>query len=39
MDLPATQMTPAQKPGNLSGENGTQISSQLLEKARADTET
>ena len=32
-------MSPAQRPGNLTGGNGAHVSDQLLEKARADTET
>jgi Mg2+-importing ATPase len=34
-----TTMGPTRRPGNLTGRNGTQVSNQLLEKARADTET
>ena len=39
MGLPTTTMSPAQRQGNLTGENGAHVSDQLLEKARADTET
>src|SRR5665811_201488 len=39
MGLPTTTMSPAQHQGNLTGENGAHVSDQLLEKARADTET
>src|ERR1035438_6543574 len=34
-----TTMSPAQRQGNLTGEKGAHVSEQLLEKARADTET
>src|SRR5450759_3470935 len=34
-----TTMSPAQRQGNLTGEKGAHVSDQLLEKARADTET
>ena len=34
-----TTMSPAQRQGNLTGEKGEHVSDQLLEKARADTET
>jgi Mg2+-importing ATPase len=39
MGLPTTTMSPAQRQGNLTGENGAHVSDQLLEKARADTDT
>src|ERR1022692_5346602 len=34
-----TTMSPAQRQGNLAGGKGALVSDQLLEKARADTET
>jgi len=37
--LPMTTMSPAQRQGNLTGEKAAHVSDQLLEKARADTET
>ena len=39
MGLPTTTMSPAQRPGTLTGGNGAHVSDQLLEKARADTGT
>jgi Mg2+-importing ATPase len=39
MGLPTAAMSPAQPQGNLTGGNGAHVSDQLLEKARADTET
>ena len=39
MGLPTTTTSPAQRQGNLTGGNGAHVSDQLLEKARADTET
>ncbi len=39
MGLPTTTMSPAQRQGNLTEEKGAPVSNQLLEKARADTET
>jgi Mg2+-importing ATPase len=39
MVLPTTTTSPAQRPGTLTGGNGAHVSDQLLEKARADTET
>ena len=39
MSLPTTTMSPAQRPGTLTGGNGAQVSGQLLEKAHADSET
>ena len=37
--MPMTTMSPAQRQGNLTGEKAAHVSDQLLEKARADTET
>jgi Mg2+-importing ATPase len=39
MGLPTPNRSPAQRRGNLAGVNGAPVSDQLLEKARADTET
>lgn len=39
MGLPTTAMSPAQRPGKLAAGNGAHVSDQLLEKARADTDT
>src|SRR5450631_3328107 len=39
MGLPATTVGPDQRQGNLTGGKGALVSDQLLEKARADTET
>jgi Mg2+-importing ATPase len=39
MGLSTTTMSPAQRPGTLAGGKGAHVSDQLLEKARADTET
>ena len=39
MGLPTTTMGPVQRQGNLTGGKGALVSDQLLEKARADTET
>jgi P-type Mg2+ transporter len=39
MALPTTAMSPAPRPASLTGGNATQVSDQLLEKARADTDT
>ena len=39
MGLPTTTMSPAQRPGNLTDGNGAHVSDQLLEKARADTDS
>ena len=39
MGLATTNKGPGERPGNLAGVNGAQVSDQLLEKARADTET
>ena len=39
MGLPTTTMSPPQHQGNLTGGKGAHVSDQLLEKARADTDT
>src|SRR5512133_3304862 len=39
MVLPTTTLSPVQRTVNHTGENGAHVSEQLLEKARADTET
>jgi len=39
MGLPMTSMSPAPHPGNLTGESVARVSDELLEKARANTET
>ena len=39
MGLPTTNKGPGERPGKLAGVSGAHVSDQLLEKARADTET
>ena len=39
MGLPTTNKAPGERPGKLAGVSGAQVSDQLLEKARADTDT
>jgi len=39
MRLPASTMSPAQPPGNLTGGTGALVPDQVLEKSRADTDT
>src|ERR1019366_611607 len=39
MDLPTPKRGPGERPSNLAGGNGEQVSDQLLEKARADSKT
>jgi P-type Mg2+ transporter len=39
MGLPKTTLNPPQHPGNLTGKRDAHFSDQLLEKARADTDT